>query len=234
MAVFFLKANLNLTIFLILLTIGILMPIFHWQITSWASISTYSITIPRSLVVAYGAMVIALLLFTAITIPMSLPELVLWAIFVGCALALALIDGFTGYLPNSLTYPLMFFGVLANLLGDQFIHFQYFFDPLQSLIGLIAGYLFLFSTNYLHRLFAGEDGLGMGDAKLAGAFGSWFGPIGLAYILGIASAISLIVPIFSRLTRKTSSKFQPFGPYLVLAAVSFPFALHYFIPKGFF
>src|SRR5947207_8316398 len=90
------------------------------------------------------------------------------ALFVWFTIALAFIDQQTGYLPDGLTLPLVWIGLLVNL-GGAFV-------PLSdAVIGAAAAYLFLWSVNAAFRLLRGMDGMGYGDFKLYAAVGAFLG-----------------------------------------------------------
>lgn len=123
-------------------------------------------------------------------------------------IALTFIDFDTQLLPDSLTQPLLWLGLLFNLGG--------LFTPLESaLIGAMAGYLILWSVYWLFKLITGKEGMGYGDFKLLAAIGAWLGwqmlplVILLSSIVGAAVGISLI--LFAGRGRQIPI---PFGPYL--------------------
>ena len=83
-------------------------------------------------------------------------------------IALAFIDIDTQLLPDDITLPLLWAGLLLNLVGG--------FVPLQdAVIGAMAGYLLLWSIYWLFKLLTGKEGMGYGDFKLLAALGAWFG-----------------------------------------------------------
>ena len=129
--------------------------------------------------------------------------LLVWAL-----IALTFIDYDTQLLPDSITLPLLWLGLFFNL--------QATFVPLQSaVIGAMAGYLSLWTVNWLFKLFTGKQGMGQGDFKLLAAIGAWLGwsmlplVILLSSVVGAAVGIVLIV-----LTKQGRSVPIPFGPYL--------------------
>ena len=134
------------------------------------------------------------------------------AMFFGWALlALTAIDLDTQLLPDDITLPLLWTGLLLNLGGS--------FVPLRSaVIGAVAGYLALWLVYWAFRLATGKEGMGYGDFKLLAAIGAWLGwqklpmVILLSSIIGAAVGIALIV--FARHGRE---KPIPFGPYLAVA-----------------
>jgi leader peptidase (prepilin peptidase)/N-methyltransferase len=128
-------------------------------------------------------------------------------------LALAVIDLDTFLLPDNLTLPLAWAGLLVNLGG--------FFVPLEeAVIGAMAGYLSLWLVFHLFKLLTGKEGMGYGDFKLLAALGAWLGwkmllPIILAAsFLGAVVGISLIL-----LGRQDRQRPIPFGPWLALGGI---------------
>ncbi len=123
-------------------------------------------------------------------------------------LCLTLIDLDTQLLPDSITLPLVWMGLLVNL--DQG-----FTDIHSSVIGAAAGYLSLWSIYWLFKLITGKEGMGYGDFKLLAALGAWLGwqllpvIILLSSVVGAITGIALI--IFAKHGRQQPI---PFGPYL--------------------
>jgi leader peptidase (prepilin peptidase)/N-methyltransferase len=137
------------------------------------------------------------------------------ALFVWFTIALAFIDQKTGYLPDDLTLPLVWAGLLANL-GSAFV-------PLaEAVIGAAAAYLFLWTVNALFRLARGMDGMGYGDFKLYAAVGAFLGWKFLPLVILLSSFVGLAfgsLQMFSA-RRGWDWKFRfHFGPYLALAGV---------------
>lgn len=123
-------------------------------------------------------------------------------------IALAFIDLDTTLLPDDLTLPLIWLGLLFNLGG----HFASLSD---AVIGAVAGYLLLWSVYWGFKLITGKDGMGYGDFKLLAAIGAWLGwqllpvTILLSSVVGAAVGIALIV-----LVKHDRRVPIPFGPYL--------------------
>lgn len=128
-------------------------------------------------------------------------------------IALSFIDAQTQLLPDSLTLPLLWLGLLANLQGA--------FVPLtDAVIGAAAGYLVLWAIYWFFRLATGKEGIGYGDFKLMAALGAWLGWQVLPLVLVLASCMGAVVGIAAVLTRRRSvEQAIPFGPYLALAGM---------------
>ncbi|MGE3161513.1 MAG: A24 family peptidase [Burkholderiales bacterium] len=128
-------------------------------------------------------------------------------------LALAVIDLDTQLLPDDITLPLVWAGLLLNLHGT--------FVPLgTAVIGAVAGYLALWLVYWAFKLATGKEGMGRGDFKLLAAIGAWLGwqklplVILLSSVVGAAVGIALIL-----LMRHGREKPIPFGPYLAAAGL---------------
>ena len=133
--------------------------------------------------------------------------------FAWTMIALACIDLDTFYLPDDITLPLIWAGLLVNM-GGTFVDLQ------SAVIGAIAGYFVLWVVFWTYKLATGKDGMGYGDFKLLAAIGAWLGwkmlpvVVLLSSCVGAAVGISLIV--FARHERSVPI---PFGPYLVLGGL---------------
>lgn len=134
-------------------------------------------------------------------------------VFTWVIIALAFIDFDTRLLPDSLTLPLLWMGLIFNLLtGNVSLE--------DAVIGAVFGYLFLWSVYWLFKLVTGKEGMGYGDFKLFAAIGAWLGwqalplTIVLASIAGALFGIALIV-----LGRHQRSTPMPFGPFLAVAGL---------------
>ncbi|XDJ36269.1 MAG: A24 family peptidase [Burkholderia sp.] len=137
------------------------------------------------------------------------------AVFGLCAmlLAISLIDINTGYLPDSITLPLLWGGLLINL-WDKFV------DLREAVIGVIAGYLFLWCVFWLFKLLRRIDGIGYGDLKLLAALGAWLGWIALPQVLLIAALSSVAVGLVAMCCgRMRYEEPLPFGPFLALGGI---------------
>ncbi len=128
-------------------------------------------------------------------------------------LALSLIDLDTQLLPDDLTLPLLWAGLLINLNGV--------FVPLtDAVIGAAAGYLSLWLVYWLFRFATGRDGIGYGDFKLLAALGAWLGWTMLPLIVLLSSAVGAVVGLLLvALRRQPRDKPIPFGPFLAAAGL---------------
>ncbi len=128
-------------------------------------------------------------------------------------IALTVIDIDTQLLPDDITLPLIWLGLLVNLNGT--------FAPAQgAIIGAVAGYLSLWAVYWLFRLATGKEGMGYGDFKLLAAIGAWLGWKMLPVVILLASLVGAVVGIglivFARHGRNTPI---PFGPYIAAAGL---------------
>ncbi len=131
--------------------------------------------------------------------------------FTWALIALTLIDLKKQLLPDSITMPLLWFGIFISL-------FNVFTDLKSSVIGAIAGYLILWSVFHLFKLLTKKDGMGYGDFKLLSALGAWVGFSYLPQIILISSVVGSIAGISMLILGKTKQQQPiPFGPYLAVA-----------------
>jgi leader peptidase (prepilin peptidase) / N-methyltransferase len=131
--------------------------------------------------------------------------------FTWCLIAASGIDIGHKLLPDSLTLPLMWLGILLAL-GDVFVSLE------ESVIGAMAGYLSLWSVFVLFKLLTGKEGMGYGDFKLLAALGAWAGWKMLFVIILTSSAVGALVGVSMIVLRMTERGTQiPFGPYLAAA-----------------
>lgn len=134
-------------------------------------------------------------------------------VFVWAILAASAIDIDTQLLPDSITLPLLWLGLLVNIPGT-------FTDLRSAVIGAAAGYLILWSVYWAFKLATGKEGMGFGDFKLLAAIGAWCGwqnlPLTILFssLIGAIVGVSLIV-----LARQGRNVPIPFGPYLGAAGV---------------
>jgi leader peptidase (prepilin peptidase)/N-methyltransferase len=138
-------------------------------------------------------------------------------IFFWSLIALTMIDVDHQLLPDSITLPLLWLGLLLNL-GEGFTTLG------QAVIGAVAGYLSLWSIYWAFKLLTGKEGMGYGDFKLFAAFGAWFGWVSLPLIILLSSLVGAVAGIgmIAVLGRDRQIPI-PFGPYLCGAALVYVF-----------
>ncbi len=139
----------------------------------------------------------------------------LWSGFAAALVALALIDWDTTLLPDDLTLPLLWAGLIAAAL-------HYSGTTLNAALwGAVAGYGSLWLVYWAFKLVTGKEGMGFGDFKLFAALGAWFGWQALVPIILMASVIGALVGIgmkFSSALRE--GRYVPFGPFLAGAGLT--------------
>ena len=134
-------------------------------------------------------------------------------------IALAGIDLDHQLLPDSLTLPLVWLGLLASLTGWGLrAHTALPVEPRNAIIGAAAGYLALWSVYHAFRLLTGKEGMGYGDFKLLAALGAWLGWQMLLPIVLLAAVVGAIVGVALLMARRTQrGNPMPFGPFLAAA-----------------
>lgn len=142
------------------------------------------------------------------------PEALLWCGFVAVLIALAGIDWDTTWLPDNLTYPLLWAGLVASAVGWTI--------PLhQAVWGAVAGYMSLWSVYWGFKLLTGKEGMGYGDFKLLAALGAWLGASMLLPVVMAASMIGALVGLGMKFTRSLrEGLYVPFGPFLAGAGIA--------------
>jgi len=132
-------------------------------------------------------------------------------VFTWVLIALSGIDFRTQLLPDQLTLPLLWLGLLLALK-------PMFVAAPAAIVGAAIGYLSLWSVYWLFKLLTGKEGMGHGDFKLLAALGAWMGPIALLPIILLSSLIGAIVGgSLIALRRHESSVPMPFGPFIAMA-----------------
>lgn len=129
-------------------------------------------------------------------------------------IALTFIDLDEQILPDNITLPLLWLGLLFSLQHS-------FIPPEDAILGAAAGYVFLWLVGHAYKLLRHKEGMGQGDYKLLALLGAWTGWQTLPFILLLSSIIGAIVAIsLIALRRHTLDKPIPFGPYLCVAGFS--------------
>ena len=137
------------------------------------------------------------------------PSVLLWCGFSATLVALAFIDLDTMFLPDDLTLPLMWAGIVASGLGFTSVSLA------ASVGGAVAGYLSLWLVFHAYRLIRGKEGMGAGDFKLLAALGAWLGWSLIPSIILLSSAVGAVVGLsLMGLRRHGRDVPIPFGPYL--------------------
>lgn len=131
--------------------------------------------------------------------------------FTWCLISLTMIDADHKLLPDQITLPLLWAGLLINSFG--------LFVPLYDAVwGAIGGYLSLWSVYWLFKIITGKEGMGYGDFKLLAALGAWMGWQSLLVIILLSSLVGAIVGIIILTINKQGKNTAiPFGPYLAAA-----------------
>ena len=146
------------------------------------------------------------------------PEAVAALVFTWTLIALAVIDIDHQLLPDSLTLPLLWLGLVLSLWHGTAGGTVLFQAPREAIIGAAAGYLSLWSVYHLFRLVTGKEGMGYGDFKLLAALGAWLGWQMLPLIILLSAAVGAVVGIALMVfTRRGRDVPIPFGPYLAAA-----------------
>ena len=135
-------------------------------------------------------------------------------IFVFALVTLTFIDFDTQLLPDDITLPLLWLGLIFNLNGG-------FTDLKSAVLGAILGYLILWSVYWVFKLITGKEGMGYGDFKLLGAIGAWFGWQIIPAVILLSSVVGAVIGIAMIMFRgKTGGTAIPFGPFLALGGIA--------------
>lgn len=137
-----------------------------------------------------------------------------WFGFVAAIVALAFIDWDTTLLPDDITLPLVWAGLVAAAWGLTGVTLDH------ALWGAVAGYLSLWGVYWGFKLLTGKDGMGYGDFKLFAALGAWFGWQALIPMILMASLIGAVIGIGMKFaSRLREGGYIPFGPFLAFAGL---------------
>jgi leader peptidase (prepilin peptidase)/N-methyltransferase len=121
------------------------------------------------------------------------------------------IDLRTTLLPDDLTLPLLWLGLLLSVV-------PLFVSPVDAILGAAAGYLSLWSVYWVFRLLTGKEGMGYGDFKLLAAIGAWFGALAIIPVLLLSSLVGAVLgSIWLLVKGRDRATPIPFGPYLAIA-----------------
>lgn len=133
------------------------------------------------------------------------------ALFTWMLIALIFIDIDHQLLPDRITLPLLWLGLLVNSFGA--------FTSLESAVyGAMAGYLSLWSVFWGFKLLTGKEGMGYGDFKLLAALGAWVGIANIPLIILLSSVVGTLLSLIMIISKKQDSNNPiPFGPYLAIA-----------------
>jgi leader peptidase (prepilin peptidase) / N-methyltransferase len=132
-------------------------------------------------------------------------------VFTGVLIAASGIDLRTTLLPDSLTLPLMWLGLLLSLV-------PVFVPPADAILGAAVGYLSLWSVYWGFKLLTGKEGMGFGDFKLLAAIGAWCGVSAILPVLLISSLVGAVIgSIILAVQGRDRATPIPFGPYLAIA-----------------
>ena len=192
--------------------IGVLenIPIVSWLALRGACSSCHRpISIRYPIVEALGGLLAAYAIWRfGITWKGAAACVMLWTL-----VALTFIDFDTQLLPDSLTLPLLWTGLVVNLFG--------LFVPLaDAVVGAIAGYLALWLVYWLFRLIRGKEGMGYGDFKLLAAIGAWLGWQMLPLVVLVSSVVGAVIGITLMVFKRRDHDIPlAFGPYLAIAGV---------------
>ncbi len=153
--------------------------------------------------------------FIAVGFTVSEPiDIIGGLIFSAFIICLVLIDYDTFLLPDELTLPLVWLGLLFNLNGNICGGLS------NAVIGAVAGYLILWLVYWVFKLITKKEGMGYGDFKLLAALGAWLGWHNLLSILILASLSGLVYALIMRISgRLVKGKPIPFGPFLGIAGI---------------
>ena len=153
-----------------------------------------------------GILSLAVAMKFGASVPLIFALLFTWAL-----ITLALIDFHTTLLPDSITLPLMWLGLVISLV-------PVFVSPADAIVGAAAGYMVLWLVFQTFKLITGKEGMGFGDFKLLAALGAWLGWTKLPIIILLSSLTGAIIGIMMMLVFKHQrSQPIPFGPYLAIA-----------------
>lgn len=183
-------------------------PVLSWLLLKGKCSNCQTPISLRYPLVELATAVLSALVFVAFgpTAKMLTALVLTWAV-----IALTMIDFDTQLLPDDITLPLVWAGLLVNMNG--------LWVPLdKAVMGAMLGYLSLWSVYWLFKLVTGKEGMGYGDFKLLAALGAWLGPSQLPLIILLSSVVGAVIGGVYAAIRKESAPFA-FGPYLAIAGL---------------
>ena len=163
----------------------------------------------------YPIIELATAIFSVITVYLlgPTPAALLALILVWSLVALTMIDFDTQLLPDSITLPLLWLGLIVNYFG-QLVPFT------EAFWGAVVGYLALWSVYWMFKLVTGKEGMGYGDFKLLAALGAWLGWQILPAVILLSSVVGAVVGIGLMVFKQHGREVPiPFGPYLATAGL---------------
>jgi leader peptidase (prepilin peptidase) / N-methyltransferase len=153
-----------------------------------------------------GLMTLALAWFFDLSPALLGAALLTWALIV-----LTVIDIDHQLLPDDITLPLMWLGLLFNLTAT-------YATLSDAVIGAMAGYLILWSIYWIFKLLTGKEGMGYGDFKLLAALGAWLGWQALPLVILLSSLVGAVCGVALMIIKRRGKEIPiPFGPYLAMA-----------------
>lgn len=181
-------------------------PVISWLTLKGRCSSCKAGISPRYPLVELATALLSLLVFLILgpTAKMLVAIPLTWAL-----ISLTLIDLDTQLLPDSITLPLLWAGLLINMQG-------LFVSLPSAVLGAAFGYLSLWSVYWLFKLVTGKEGMGYGDFKLLAALGAWLGAMALPVIILLSSVVGTVIGLAYLAIRKESAPFA-FGPYIAIA-----------------
>jgi leader peptidase (prepilin peptidase)/N-methyltransferase len=134
-------------------------------------------------------------------------------VYVWALLALTFIDFDTQLLPDDITLPLLWLGLIVNAFGV-------FADLRSAVLGAAGGYLILWSVYWAFRILAKKEGMGYGDFKLLAAIGAWTGWQVLPVVIVVSAGLGAVIgSLVLWLSKRGSDTRIPFGPYLAVGGI---------------
>ena len=135
-------------------------------------------------------------------------------VYAWALLALTFIDFDTQLLPDDITLPLLWLGLLVNTRGT-------YVDLTSAVLGAAGGYLVLWSVYWTFRILTKKEGMGYGDFKLLAAIGAWTGWQVLPFVIVVSAGLGAVIGSLALwISRKGVETRIPFGPYLALGGIA--------------